>query len=156
MIRMLQHATFFVGLGLSMAWGSVCFAQSVEFINSGKVFAPNVPFSEAVRVDDVVYLSGQIGLLPGVVPATLVKGGIREEARQTLENIRTSLQAQGLDLRNVVKCTVILADIGEWGIFNEVYKTFFSAPYPARTALASNGLVAQARVEVDCIAHRHR
>ena len=64
----------------------------------------------------------------------LVPGGIREEARQALANIRTSLEANGYALGDVVKCTVMLADIGEWAAFNEVYRTFFSAPYPARSA----------------------
>ena len=125
-----------------------------EFLNSGKVVPTTLPFSEAVRVDDTLYLSGQIGIVPGTLK--LVPGGIREEARQTMENIRTSLEAHGYMMRDVVKCTVMLADIAEWGAFNEVYRTFFSAPYPARSALGANGLALGARVEVECIAARHR
>ena len=122
----------------------------VEFLNSGKVLPTNLPFSEAVRVGDTLYLSGQIGLVPGSMK--LIPGGIEAEARQTMENIRTTLQAHGLGLGNVVKCTVMLADIAEWAAFNEVYKRFFTAPYPARSALGANGLALGARVEVECIA----
>jgi reactive intermediate/imine deaminase len=122
----------------------------IEYLNSGKVVPASLPFSEAVRVGNTLYLSGQVGIKPGTMQ--VVPGGIREEARQALENIRTSLEANGYAMGDVVKCTVMLADIGEWAAFNEVYKTFFSAPYPARSALGANGLALGARVEVECIA----
>jgi reactive intermediate/imine deaminase len=128
--------------------------QKIEYLNSGKVTPSTLPFSEAVRVGDLIYLSGQVGIKPGTLQ--LVPGGIREEARQTLENIKTSLEANGYTLGDVVKCTVMLADITEWATFNEVYKTFFSAPYPARSALGANGLALGARVEVECIAAEAR
>ena len=111
-----------------------------------------LPFSEAVRVGGTLYLSGQIGVVPGTLD--LVPGGIEEEARQTMENIRTSLQAHGYTMRDVVKCTVMLADMSEWAAFNEVYRTFFAGRYPARSALGANGLALGARVEVECIAAR--
>jgi len=123
---------------------------SVEFLNSGKVLPTNLPFSEAVRVGNMIYLSGQIGIVPGTMK--LAPGGIKEEARQTMENIKTSLEANGYAMSNVVKCTVMLADISEWGMFNEVYRSFFSPPFPARSALGANGLALGARVEVECIA----
>ena len=124
----------------------------IEFLNSGKVVPSSLPFSEAVRVDDTLYLSGQIGIRPGTL--TLVPGGVEAESRQTLENIRMVLEANGYATRDVVKCTVMLADIAEWAAFNEVYKTFFAPPYPARSALGANGLALGARVEVECIAAR--
>ena len=124
--------------------------DAVEFLNSGKVLPTNLPFSEAVRVGSMLYLSGQIGIVPG--SRKLVDGGVREEARQTMENIKTSLEAHGYAMTDVVKCTVMLADISEWGTFNEVYKTFFSGRYPARSALGANGLAMGARVEIECIA----
>jgi reactive intermediate/imine deaminase len=127
---------------------------AIEFLNSGKVVPATLPFSEAVRAGDTLYLSGQIGIEPGTLK--VVAGGIEAEARQTLANIRTSLEAHGYALRDVVKCTVMLADIGEWAAFNDVYKAFFSAPYPARSALGANGLALGARVEVECIAVRRR
>jgi reactive intermediate/imine deaminase len=122
----------------------------VEYLNSGKVLPKNLPFSEAVRVGDVLYLSGQIGVLPGTL--TLAPGGTRAEARQAMENIRATLEAHGRSMRDVVKCTVMLADMSEWSAFNEVYVGFFSPPYPARSALGANGLALGARVEVECIA----
>jgi 2-iminobutanoate/2-iminopropanoate deaminase len=124
--------------------------EPVEYLNSGKVLPSKLPFSEAVRVGDVLYLSGQIGVLPGTMK--LAPGGLKEEARQAMENIRTTLEAHGHSMRDIVKCTVMLADMAEWSAFNEVYTAFFSAPYPARSALGANGLALGARVEVDCIA----
>jgi len=122
----------------------------MEFLNSGRVLPATLPFSEAVRHGDTLYLSGQVGIAPGTM--ALVSGGIREETRQTMENIKASLEAHGCSLANVVKCTVMLADISEWSAFNEVYVAYFSRPYPARSALGANGLALGARVEIECIA----
>ena len=148
-----MHRTHLV-LALAMLAAAVpASAQSptgVEFLNSGKVIAPGLPLSEGVRVGDTLYLSGVVGVVPGQLK--VVPGGLAPEARQALSNVRTMLEAQGLSLKNVVKCTVMLADIGEWGAFNEIYKEFFSAPYPARAACGANGLALGARVEVECIA----
>ncbi len=127
-------------------------ADSVLFLNSGKTLAADLPFSEAVEVGDLLYLSGQIGVVPGTLE--LAPGGIRGEATQTMENIKSALSAHGYSMGDVVKCTVMLADIGEWATFNEVYKTFFTAPYPARSAFGANGLGLGARTEVECIAAR--
>jgi reactive intermediate/imine deaminase len=127
-------------------------AGKVEYLNSGKLLPPGLPFSEAVRVGDTLYLSGQLGIVPGSLD--LVPGGIRAEARQTMENIKATLETHGFHMREVVKCTVMMADIDEWGTFNEVYKEFFSPPYPARSAFAASGLAVGARVEVECIAAR--
>jgi 2-iminobutanoate/2-iminopropanoate deaminase len=125
-------------------------AAKVEFLNSGKILPTNLPFSEAVRVGNTLYLSGQIGIVPGSMK--LVEGGIKTEARQTMENIKATLEAHGYAMTDVVKCTVMLADMSEWGTFNEVYKSFFSGRYPARSAFGANGLAIGARVEVECIA----
>ena len=136
-----------------MSFAALAHADSppaIEFLNSGKIVPATLPFSEAVRVGDTLYLSGQVGIKPGTLE--LVPGGIQAEARQTLENIRTTLEAHGYSMRDIVKCTVMLADIAEWATFNEVYKTFFSPPYPARSALGANGLAIGARVEVECLA----
>jgi 2-iminobutanoate/2-iminopropanoate deaminase len=126
----------------------------VEFLNSGKVYPAGVPLSEAVRVGDTLYLSGQIGIQPGTLK--LVPGGIKEESRQTMSNIKTSLEAHGYSMSDVVKCTVMLADIAKWGEFNEVYKTFFSGHFPARSAMGVSGLAIGAQVEVECTAHKPR
>jgi reactive intermediate/imine deaminase len=124
--------------------------RDMEFLNSGKVLPAGLPFSEAVRVGNMLYLSGQMGIVPG--STRLVPGGIREEAKQALMNIRTTLEAHGVTMRDVAKCTIMLADIGEWQAFNDVYKEFFEAPYPVRSALGANGLALGARVEVECVA----
>ena len=126
----------------------------LEFLNSGKVLAGDLPFSEAVRLGDTLYLSGQVGIAPGTL--TLVPGGVRAEARQALENIRTVLEAHGRTTADLVKCTVMLADIGDWPAFNEVWRAFLKKPYPARSALGASGLALGARVEVDCIASAGR
>ncbi|HEV7607000.1 MAG TPA: Rid family detoxifying hydrolase [Steroidobacteraceae bacterium] len=123
---------------------------TVQFLNSGKVVATNLPFSEAVRVDNTLYLSGQLGVVPGT--RNLVPGGIKEQTRQVMSNIKTTLEAHGYTLRDLVKCTVMLSDIANWGDFNEVYKTFFDGRYPARSALGANGLALGGLVEVECIA----
>lgn len=122
----------------------------VQHLNSGRVLpATGLPFSEAVRHGDTVYLSGQLGLQPGM---KLVPGGIGPESRQVMTNIRTTLGAHGLSMANLVKCTVMLADMKDWDRFNEIYTTFFDGPKPARSALGANGLALGARVEVECIA----
>jgi len=132
-----------------------CFAagsESVEYLNSGKVLPTDLPFSEAVRVGDTLYLSGQVGTRPGT--DDLVPGGLEAEARQTLSNIRATLEVHGYSMDDLVKCTVMLADISEWADFNEVYKSFFESHYPARSAFGANGLALGARVEIECIAAR--
>lgn len=109
-----------------------------------------MPFSEAVRAGNLLFLSGQVGVEP--VTGMLVEGGIRPEARRTMENIRSTLERLGHEMDDVVKCMVMLADIEEWPAFNEVYRTFFDEPYPARSAFAASGLALDARVEVECVA----
>jgi reactive intermediate/imine deaminase len=107
------------------------------------------PYSEAVRVGNLLFLSGKLGTEPGT--SDLVPGGIKAETRQTLENIKATLEANGSSLERVVKCTVILADINEWAAMNEVYRTYFPINPPARTSLGAD-LVRGARVEIECIA----
>jgi len=122
----------------------------IEFLNSGKVLPATLPFSEAVRVGDMLYLSGQIGISPGTMK--VVEGGIKEETRQAMQNIQNSLAAHGYALDDLVKCSAMLADMSEWPVFNDVYKTFFKAHYPARSAFGANGLALGARVEIECVA----
>ena len=109
-------------------------------------------FSSAVRTGDLLFLSGQLGALPGVMPPQLIEGGAQAETRQTMENIITVLEAAGLGLEDVVKCTVFLADIADYGAVNEVYATFFPSEPPARSAIAGSGLALGAQVEIECIA----
>ena len=110
----------------------------------------DLPFSEAVRVGQTLYLSGQLGNVPGTLD--LVPGGVGPETEQTLNNIKAVLERHGSRLDRVVKCTVFMADIGEWSAMNEVYVTFFGANPPARSALGANGLALGARLEIECIA----
>jgi reactive intermediate/imine deaminase len=125
--------------------------SQIERFNSGRVVPASVPFPEGVRVGNLLFLSGQLGNVPGTL--RLVEGGLRAEVRQTLANIRAILQGQGLDLQHLVRCTVMLADMADWPAFNEVYREAFGdTPLPARSALGCNGLALGARVEIECIA----
>jgi 2-iminobutanoate/2-iminopropanoate deaminase len=108
-----------------------------------------LPFSEAVRVGDMLYLSGQLGTDS---TGRLVPGGIAPETRQALANIAAVLERHGSSLDQVVKCTVMLADIGEWAAMNEVYLTFFRTHRPARSAFGTSGLALGARLELECMA----
>lgn len=107
------------------------------------------PFSAAVIVDGTIYLSGQLGVdSTGKLPP----GGIVPETKQAMENIRTLLQQNGASMNDVVKCTVMLADMQEWGAMNGVYATFFPSHFPARSAFGATGLALGARVEIECLA----
>jgi 2-iminobutanoate/2-iminopropanoate deaminase len=111
---------------------------------------PVRPFSPAVRVNGFLYLSGQVGTDSS---GNLVAGGIQAETRQVMQNIRDVLVRSGSSMDRVVKCTVFMADMREWGAMNEVYVTFFAVDKrPARSALGANGLALGARVEIECIA----
>lgn len=122
----------------------------VEYLMSTATSEMGLPFSDAVRVGNMLYVSGQIGNVPGTLE--LVPGGIGEETRQALENIRTILERHGSSLDHVVKCTIMIADMSEWPAMNEVYRTFFTEHLPARSALGANGLALNARVEIECFA----
>jgi 2-iminobutanoate/2-iminopropanoate deaminase len=110
-----------------------------------------MPFSEAVRVGDTLYLAGQIGNLPGT--RTLAPGGLAAEAKQAMENLKAVLERHGSSLDHVVKVTVFLGDIRDWPAFNEVYVQYFKGGrLPARSALGTSGLALGAKIEVECIA----
>lgn len=120
------------------------------FLNSGRVLGGSLPFSEAVRYGDTLYLSGQIGIRPGSME--LVPGGLRAEAAQAIANIQTVLEANGSTMADVIRCTVMLADMAEWPAFNEVWRSVLKPPFPARSAFGATGLALGARVEIECIA----
>jgi 2-iminobutanoate/2-iminopropanoate deaminase len=124
-------------------------SSEVEYLQTPGTEDLDLPFSSAVRVGDTLYLSGNIGNIPGTLE--LAAGGIQGETRQTMDNIRQVLETFGSSMDRVVKCTVFLADMAEWGAMNEVYRTYFENP-PARSALGANGLALDARVEIECIA----
>ena len=108
-----------------------------------------LPFSEAVRAGNLLFLSGQLGT---GADDKLVPGGIQPETRQALENIRAVLERHGSSLDRVIKCTAMLADMKEWASMNEVYVTFFPKHLPARSAFGTTGLALGARMELECIA----
>ncbi|HAJ35260.1 MAG TPA: enamine deaminase RidA [Chloroflexi bacterium] len=108
-----------------------------------------LPFSEAVRVGNLLFLSGQLGR---DASGRIVPGGIAAETRQTMENIKAALERHGASLDRVVKVTVFMADMAEWAEMNRVYVTYFPNHLPARSALGANGLALGARVEIECIA----
>ena len=107
------------------------------------------PFSEAVRVGNMLYLSGILGIDHS---GKLILGGIAEETRQALENIQAILTRHGSDLDHIVKVTVMLADMGEWAKMNKVYVPYFPEHLPARSAFGATGLALGARVEIECVA----
>ena len=119
------------------------------FFSDGSGTNQDLPFSESVRVNELLFISGQVATDSS---GALVEGGIESESRQVLNNIKQIIQRRGLTMNDIVKCTVFLADVSEWGNFNQVYTTYFSKPYPARSALGANGLALGAALEVECIA----
>jgi 2-iminobutanoate/2-iminopropanoate deaminase len=122
---------------------------NMEFYASALTRAARLPFSEAVRVGDVIYLSGQVGNLPGKLE--LAPGGIEAETRQMMENIRSTLERLGRSLDDVFRCSVMLRDMTQWGAFNNVYVSYFKQErLPVRTAFGVADLVLGAAVEMEC------
>ena len=124
--------------------------NNIEYYNSPSQAAMNLPFSEAVRAGNLVFLAGQLGM--DTKKGKLVEGGIKAETKQAMNNIKNTLKGMNLAMSDIVKCTVMLADIKEWKAFNEVYVTYFSKPFPARSAFAAKGLGFNGRLEIECIA----
>ena len=145
MLRLALILPLFVVLGCD---AEIELAPKVSYLNMPDM-PDGLPFSSAVRAGNTLYLSGNLGNIPGTLD--LADGGIAGETRQTMDNISNVLQEFGSSMDEVVKCTVFLADMSEWGAMNEVYKTYFKNP-PARSALGANGLALNARVEIECIA----
>ena len=110
------------------------------------------PYSQAIVTGQLVFVSGQVPIDPAT--GKVVVGDIRAEARQSLTNVAAVLGAAGCSTSDVVKTTVYLTDMGDFAAVNEVYESFFSRPYPARSAVAVKALPKGARVEVECIAER--
>lgn len=135
-------------------WGThiiiILNAKIMKAIKTEKAPAAIGPYSQAIEVNGFVFASGQIPINPAT--GEFVEGGIKEQTRQALTNAREILRTAGLDLNNVVKTSVMLADIKYFGEMNEVYAEFFNEPFPARSAFAVKDLPKGALVEVECIA----
>ncbi|MDZ4868952.1 MAG: RidA family protein [Alphaproteobacteria bacterium] len=124
----------------------------MQFINSPAAKAAKMPFSQAVRVGDVLYLSGALGNVPGKME--LVPGGMEAESRQMMENIGAVLKDNGLTFDDVFKCLVMMSDMSKWGDFNKVYLTYFKPDrLPTRSAFGASALALGAQVEVECMAY---
>ena len=108
------------------------------------------PYSQAIYVGNLVYTSGQIPIDPAT--GIIVEGGIKEQTRQSLTNVKAILESAGLTMGNVVKTTVFLADMNDFAEMNSVYAEFFAEPYPARSAVAVKTLPKGALVEIEVIA----
>ena len=108
------------------------------------------PYSQAIKAGDTVYVSGQLGIDPST--GNFAEGGTEAQARQSLTNISNILKEAGLSMKNVVKVTVLLADINDFAAVNEIYKDFFEAPFPARSAFAVAALAKGGKIEIEAIA----
>ena len=122
----------------------------MKVLNTDKAPAAIGPYSQAIRTGNLVFVSGQLPIIPET--GTFPEGGIKEQTRQSLLNARAILQSEGLDLNNVVKTTVFLSEIANFGPMNEVYAEFFTAPFPARCSFAVKDLPKAALVEIELIA----
>ncbi len=123
--------------------------STLQYHKSKEEKKKNSPFSDAVQVDNLLFLSGQIGMDHSI--RKIVDGGIKAETAQALKNIEDVLKNHGSDLNHVVKCTVILADINDFNEMNTVYRTFFTDNLPARTTFAAD-LVLGAKIEIEVVA----
>lgn len=110
------------------------------------------PYSQAIEVNGFVYASGQLPIDPAT--GAFPEGGVKEQTRQSLLNVKAILEEAGLALSNVVKTTVYLADMGDFAAMNEVYSQFFAQPFPVRSAIAVKALPKGALVEVEVVAAR--
>jgi 2-iminobutanoate/2-iminopropanoate deaminase len=124
----------------------------MKIISTNNAPAAIGPYSQAVEVNGFVYCSGQLPIEPATGSFPL--GGIKEQTRQSLENVQAILKEAGLELKDVVKTTVLLANIADFAAMNEVYTEMFFAPFPARSAFAVRDLPKGALVEIECIAAR--
>ena len=124
--------------------------KRMKAISTKKAPAAIGPYSQAIQVGNLVYTSGQIPINPAT--GTFVEGGIKEQTRQSLSNVRAILGEAGLSMANVVKTTVFLADMADFAEMNAVYAEFFAEPYPARSAVAVKSLPKGALVEIEVVA----
>ncbi|MBR4533690.1 MAG: RidA family protein [Bacteroidaceae bacterium] len=124
----------------------------MKAISTQKAPAAIGPYSQAIQVENLVFTSGQIPIDPAT--GVFVEGGIKEQTRQSLSNVKATLEEVGLTMSNVVKTTVFMADMNDFAAMNSVYAEFFAEPYPARSAVAVKTLPKGALVEIEVIAEK--
>ena len=122
----------------------------MKVISTKKAPAAIGPYSQAIQIGNLVYTSGQIPIDPAT--GTFVEGGIKEQTRQSLTNVKAILEEAGLSMANVIKTTVFMADMNDFADMNAVYAEFFTEPYPARSAVAAKSLPKSALVEIEVVA----
>jgi len=123
--------------------------EEPQYLPRSTLAGKPLPFSSAVRIGDILYLSGQMGFRDDGALAE----GMQGQARQALENIRAVLASAGLGFGDVFHCTVMLADMSQWADFNAVYLEYFSDPLPTRSAFGASGLALGGLVELECQAY---
>ena len=121
-----------------------------KIISTTKAPSAIGPYSQAMQVGNLIYTSGQIPINPAT--GSFVEGGIKEQTRQSLLNVKAILEEAGLTMGNVVKTTVFMADMNDFADMNAVYAEFFAEPYPARSAVAVKNLPKGALVEIEVVA----
>ena len=146
-MRLISFAAAFLVIAST---ASATSRPAVEHFGQPAGNSPPLPFSDAVRVGDILYLSGQIGIGPdGKLP-----DGIEVQAKQAMANIGTVLKRAGLGYADVFHCTAFLSDMSNWPAFNKVYVPYFPAGrLPARSAIGANGLARGALLEIECQAY---
>src|SRR5687768_8547328 len=128
---------------------SACMDVAPRYMTLPERAALNTPYSDAVRVGNLLFLSGTVGSAPGT--RQVVPGGVAAETRQALENVKHNLETHGSSMDRVVKCSVFLADIADFETMNGVYREYFRTNKPVRTTVGVNGLPLGARVEIECV-----
>jgi 2-iminobutanoate/2-iminopropanoate deaminase len=143
-------ATALAAFAVTSASSAARARPPVEHFGRPALNGQSLPFSDAVRVGDILYLSGQIGIGPdGKLP-----DGIEAQTRQAMDNVGAVLKRAGLGYADVFHCTAFLADMKDWPAFNKVYVPYFPAgAMPARSAFGANGLALGARLEIECQAY---
>jgi len=134
---------------LSVVVVAGCTTTAPRYMTLPERAALDTPYSDAVRVGNLLFLSGTVGSAPGT--RQVVPGGVAAETRQALENVKHNLEAHGSSMDRVVKCSVFLADIADFETMNTVYREYFKTNKPVRTTVGVNGLPLGARVEIECV-----
>ena len=144
-----HYVLFFILMIGTMTTSQAQESTDVIFHKSHEPKKQSAPYSDAVQAGNMYFLAGQMGM--DHTTRTVVDGGIQKETEQAIENIKAVLAQHGMTLDNVVKCTVILADIEDFAAFNEIYAQYFTKK-PARTTFAAKAVPANGNIEIDVIA----